>query len=392
MNFLLSYINLFGKYSQKNFLYFLSNQIHIREIKMIKPISTIQSSFPSFKGMPKVAPKRYIYDADDAISQYEVLKHPQYTEIIQEAEQVTSDEFIRAEQIRKENYSFLDCLKSDKDKAKFVEYFKKLTGFPVMAESTKKMIDEFARVLDVSSRNMDYARPIEYQNAEDNGILMSGYDEFCSAGQGTVLPGSDLDKAFAVVTGPNTDYMSDKEFSDRFKGYIWENLDNRILSVNHCAAFPNIVTLNELATSLKTADDYAKNFLIGQNPVNFWRVKNLPYRLISGARFNIWLSGQIPSEAEKEEIKNLAYVVEAIRDGKKIKDVSTNTELGGKLYYIMQNSPFAQYSNIIQSNAMQFKYGMAWLSKDTVKEKLKARKEMEKVFYILGMEEQYMKK
>ena len=340
---------------------------------------------PNFTGMPKEAPSRYIGNANDAIKQWEVMKHPQYSEIIQEEEVATDRDIARAKQIREKNYSFLDRLYRDSDKEKFVEHFRTVTGFPVLKESTQKILDEYNRVLSLSSSKMDYARPYDQQGDSHSNILMAGYDEFCSVGQNTAIPGSDVDKAYAIVAGPRRWAMSEKEFSDRIKGHIWNNIDNRIMSVNHSAAFPNIMTLEELKDTVSRADKYAGNFVDTDN-MNYFRYQRLENdNMVSGARFNIWLSQRIPTKKEKSEMKNLAYVVEAMRDGKKIEIYPYY--YNEDIYNLMSNSLFCHCSNIIQSKPMQDKYDYS--TENILKPKLVARQEVENEFDSWSVKEQY---
>ncbi|MBQ9246341.1 hypothetical protein IJ182_08755 [bacterium] len=339
----------------------------------------------SFKGMPNKAPKRKIDDATDAIKQWEVLRHPQYTEIIQEEEVATPDEIKKAKQIREDNYSFLDEVKTDREKEKFISHFRQVTGFPILKDSTKKILDEYERVLRLASKEMDYARGTNPSKNSTDGILMAGYDEFCSVGQGSALPGSDLDKAFAIVEGPASGYMEDKTFSDRVKGHIWNNIDNRIMSVNHLSAFPNIMTFNELKDTIDKADYYASKFMEPKD-VGYFGYQRLynPYP-VPASRFNIWLSQRIPSKEERYEMKNLAYVVESMRDGEKMDFAPYYNNQD--IYNLMANSMFCNCSNIIQSRPMQDSYDMH--TEDSTKSKLKARKQLEKEFDGLPTKEQY---
>ena len=162
----------------------------------------------SFKGMAKETPRHSITCAEDAMAQWDILKHPQYTDVFQEEERPTATEISKNQQIHDFNYSFLDEIKSPQEMAKFIKYFKDVTGFPSLSASSKNMLAEFQRVLKKASVEMG-KRP--------DDILLSGYDQFCSVGLETALPGSDLDKGYAIIKGVSGDITSQKDFSDKFK-------------------------------------------------------------------------------------------------------------------------------------------------------------------------------
>lgn len=331
----------------------------------------------SFKGLAVRTPKRVITDAEDAIEQWNVLKHPKYTEIWQEDEEPSFELVKKNQEIRDENYSFLDCLKNDKEKSKFIENYKKITGFPVLSEISKKMLDEFNRTLKTACLLM---------GKQPNDVLLSGYDSFCSVGLGNPLPGSDIDKAYAVVRGIDSNYYSDqKDYSAKFMGAIWDTIDSRIVSVNHCAAFPNIVTDKELTALLNRYSTFGDKIADTDNIRNLFlneRMNNS--NTVSSAKFNIWLSDILPSKEAKNEAKNLAYVVETIRDCERnIVDYGYFQNLCKEL----NNSSFAWFSNVCQNYPMQKKY--EYSSDKETKPKLKARKEMEKNFDSMSIDKQY---
>lgn len=337
-------------------------------------VFSVKSNQNSFKGMALPTPPKRIANAADAIAQWQILKHPQYTNIFQEAEPATKAQILENKKIRDNNYSFLDMLKGDGEKKKFIEHFKNLTGFPFIKDSSKKILEEFYRVLGVAAVLI---------GASKKDVLLTGYDKFCSVGLGNALPGSDLDKGYAIIKG-KTDYLPfEKSFSDEFKGYIWENIDNRIMSVNHCAAFPNIMTDNELALSLNKFDAYARDFVTEENFNRFRYERMINPNPVSGAKFNIWLSQRLP-DSYKSDAKNFAYVIEAIRDGER---GEYNPRYYEKLCYQMNNSIFGHCTNVTQGYTMQQKYDYA--EADIVKPKLKARKEIEKHFDSWSISKQF---
>lgn len=330
----------------------------------------------SFSGMAKRAPVRKIRNAQDAIEQWEVLKHPQYTDIFQESEEATIQEIKENQAIRNANYSFLDSLQNDKEKSKFIDYYKRTTGFPTLNEISKKIVEEFHRTLNSSCLSL---------GKSPDDVLLTGYDKFCSVGLGSALPGSDLDKGYAIIKGVNGDLATQQKYSDIFKGAIWNNVDNRIMSVNHCAAFPNIMTDEELTLALSEIDTYADRIVDSGTKYNSFLLERMNNpNPISGAKFNIWLADILPSKDKKNEAKNLAYVIEAIRDGER--NIFDYNYLE-RLMKEMNNSNFSWCSNVCQGFQMQKKYDYA--NDQITKPKLKARREVEQNFDSWSIEKQY---
>lgn len=330
----------------------------------------------SFKGMAMRLPNRVIRDANDAIIQWELLRHPKFTNVFQEEEIVNENTIIQNKLIREENYSFLDKLFRKEDKEQFIEHFKILTGFPSLTNIAQKMIDEFHRVLNIAIKKM---------GKKSDDILLSGYDKFCSVELGAALPGSDIDKAYTIIKGIDGNLTKQRLFSDLFKEQIWENIDNRIMSVNHCAAFPNVMTENELIMSLENIDKYTHNIVGTENRYKlFLQERMYNSNPVSSAKFNIWLSETLQGRSEKINAKNLAYIIETIRDGARR---IINYNFIEKLFNSMDNSLFAMCSNIIQGYPMAYKYSVA--GDIITKPKLKARIEMEKNFNNWDIDTQY---
>lgn len=336
----------------------------------------------AFTGLANKIPSRRIFDATDAIAQWQVLKHPKYTNIYQEEEFCTSADYLYNRNIRRENYSFLNELKSDKEKAKFIEHFKQVTGFPSLAESSAKILEEFKRVIHLVDNKLKSRFRSDIDNLFiDNNVNLIGYDRFCSAGLGTSLPGSDLDKGYAILRGVDGDLHAQKKYSDAFKELIWENIDNRIMSVNHMSAFPNIMTDKELFLNLEHVDKVAEKLVRTNDDLHYFKVQRLSNpHLVPAARFNIWLTKLLGTTKEKYDAKNLAYIVEAIRDG-------NHLELGvvDEIYRRMQASRFSWCSNICSGYRMEQKA----IYSDILKTKLKARKAVEKEFENWSISKQY---
>lgn len=346
----------------------------------VNPVSNKQTKVPSFGQMAAKLPSRAIRSGYDAIEQWSLLRHPKYSAIFQEEEFCTQSQRVANRQLRLENYSFLDKLWSDSDKRQFIQHFRDVTGFPNLAAVTSKILEEFRRVLNVANDNLNYLRP--YSFGSSRNVLMSGYDEFCSVGQRAALPGSDLDKGYAIVRGVSGDLKEQREFSDQIKGEIWDNIDNRIMSVNHIAAFPNIMTDKELEQSLRYFDNYAKSFVTPSN-LNYYRYLRLQNgNPVAGSRFNITLSERLSDKSDRYDAKNLAYIVEAMRDGKKLDMVDYYMP---EMYQLFENSEFCHCSNVTQSHVMQDLYDYS----DITKKKLKARKQVESAFNSWSVSKQY---
>lgn len=332
-----------------------------------------QSRLP-FQGMAVLAPARMISNASDVIQQWGVLKHPKYTNIFQEMEEPSKAQILENKQIRDQNYSFLDQLKDTAEKSKFIEYFKNFTGFPSLEDSSQKILGEFDRVLKYVKRFF----------ADDNGnVLLSGYDRYCSVGLDKAFPGSDLDKGYAIFEGPSSGTLfTGKAFSENIKGIIWNNIDNRLMSVNHCAAFPNVISALEVKINMDKFDTYASTFVNDDNLIQYKLIRMNCPNPISASKFNIWLSELLPTRQDKVDAKNFAYIIEAIRDGNTI---NRDRDFTWMFYDEMNRSAFSWCSNITQAYQMEQKlmYG------DVVKHKLKAREEAAKNFNSWSIDRQY---
>lgn len=335
-------------------------------------IVNVNSNEKSFMGMAIKAPQYRINSANDAIRQWEVLKHPKYTNIFQETEKPTKLEFIENVNIRNSNYNFLELLNNKRDKFKFIEYFKEFTGFPNLKNCSQKILNEFKRVLNIVTK----------QN--NTILLLGGYDDYCSVGFNSALPGSDLDKGYAVIQkiSNSSNINIQENFSNQVKGSIWDNIDNRLMSVNHCAAFPNIVTNVELDSKLDKYDKFASLFVNLKNFDLFRKERMYNENPISGSKFNIWLSERIFDKNDKIGAKNLAYIVETIRDCTRF---FLNEAYMDDLTNKMNNSLFSWCSNVNQNFAMRYKTDYS----DIKKTKLKARERIQEEFDKWDINKQY---
>ena len=140
--------------------------------------------------------------------------------------------------IRKDNYSFLDKLSSYVDKSAFIEKFCEFTKFPNIREVSEKIDRTFKDCLSNISRNLNgYGYDTTYT------VVDSGYDPTCSVGLKKALPGSDLDKGYIILQGNG---YNDEEVVNKFKGELWNNLDQRIVSLNHPDTFPAVYTKKQV--------------------------------------------------------------------------------------------------------------------------------------------------
>lgn len=291
-----------------------------------------------FKGRPWVLPKIKQIDAYAAIALYSYFKAGQYLD--------ASDDDVAFEnkQLREGNLQFLNELTTSKDKQSFVEYYKDITGFPNLAKVSDKIEKEFIVGIKKSCA--------EIPNAE---CLAAGYDETCSVGKGKAFPGSDLDKAFIILNGSyDNNLQEDEEIVNRFKSNLWNNIDQRILSFNHDISFPTVYTDNQLfkvldAIKSKTAElDIDKRYLNQLMDEEF-------VNLAKASKYNIAVSDYFPVAScsgglNKEDVKNVGYLVEAIREGKWVITSKTGLEMKNRLG---KDYEFYNYSNVAQMRAMK---------------------------------------
>lgn len=292
----------------------------------------------SFCGKPWVLPKVKKLDFYGAVAMYSYFKLGQYLD--------SSDDDVNMgnKTIREDNLNFLDDLICREDKKNFVEYYKSLTGFPDLKNVSEKIEQEFIVGIKKSCA--------EVYGAE---CIAAGYDETCSVGKRKAFPGSDLDKSFIILKGSSSNNLRDDEnLVNQFKARLWENVDQRILSFNHDISFPSVYTDNQLYKLLNEI----RNTTEGIN-INKTYLKKLMEEefvdLKRASMYNIEVSKYFPVEADlgklsKEDVKNLGYVVEAIREGRWVIS-SFEGDLMKNSFEM--NSEFYNYSNVAQMRAMK---------------------------------------
>jgi len=294
----------------------------------------------SFRGAPWRLNLSGIGDrisAEYAISLFEKLKLGNYLDIGDDRISYSINK-----SIRDYNLSFLDKVTDDRERVKFIDYYRRLTGFPNLELVSQKIKNEFVQAATKASRELNYG---SYRNEYD--IITAGYDGVCSVGRRKALPGSDIDKAYVIIKGGQDNEAA--SIVDKFKGKLWENTDQRILSYNHDeAAFPQVYTLNQILGLVNAADaevfptarilsrmpiispswlatrmlskSYMKNQI--SHFTDLQRTFNTDY--VAANEFYIDLCQKFPkaysdsvnlSSPSRENIKNLGFVLEAIREG-----------------------------------------------------------------------------
>lgn len=202
-----------------------------------------------------VQPDSYRISANEGISLYKKLALGNYLDLNGDTKDAN------ARSIRKENLEFLDKILTDGDKSEFINYYKKLTGFPNMVKVSRKIKQEFVRACSMAEKNCSKSLLLESQKKFFD-ILSAGYDGISSVAMCTALPGSDLDKAYVILRGCDDDETNEKIVSD-FKAQLWKNTDQRILSYNHDAdSFPKVYTLKQIMSIFDSINLKAKSLEI----------------------------------------------------------------------------------------------------------------------------------
>ncbi len=353
-------------------------------------IVPIEKSSTGYKGCFKASPSRIGYmnvkGYQDALKYWEMLKSAKYLD-------AHTDNYTNR-MIRQENYSFLDKLTGYTDKSEFIRKFCEFTGFPNLRDISNKIERTFKECINRIA-NSEYG-------AFD--IVDSGYDPTCSVSLKKAFPGSDLDKGYVIIKGESS-YTNDTELVNQFKGKLWEQLDNRIVSQNHPETSIDVYTKKQVKEKL---DDVASTVsLIRYKPgfktylscllgpivagvgymtdvtlrnSNFYNLKHStqtdPYE---AALFNRTLAKYLPS-GKKEMFKNFAFFIETVA-------ANLERDSYGKydsLFSEIKESPFVQYSNVTQIEAWQNRINNGYL-----KSKLRNREELEWDFDRMSLETKY---
>lgn len=205
----------------------------------------------SFKQFPwrLEQPKSSSISANEGIELYEKLKLGNYLDIDGDSAQVPQ------KVQRTDNLAFLDKITDKNEQKKFISYFKNLTEFPDMQKVSRNIKDEFISAGYYAEKACKKLYPLE---ANGYGILCCGYDGVSSVAHSTALPGSDLDKAFIIIKGNDSD-RDNETFVNNFKAKLWENTDQRILSYNHDAdSFPKVYTKKQIMAIVDSINEKAE--------------------------------------------------------------------------------------------------------------------------------------
>ena len=283
------------------------------------PTVTKQQPNVSFRGKPWIlspavygVPKYGEIGASDAIRLYEQLACGNYLDI---GEDRTN--FNECNRLREQNLAFLDRVVDTKEQEKFVEYYKRVTGFPDLQKVSWKIKSEFVHAADKTQRDLKDSK---------FKVTQAGYDGVCSVGRGKAFPGSDLDKAYVIIKGSG--YSSeDIDAVNQFKGGLWKNTDQRLLSYNHDdAAFPQVYTESQVDWLVESAEIKKRSRIAGAT-IDKQRAQMGKYNTnyIDANPFYIDLCGQFPKHnndrldvyhPSRENIKNIGFTLESMREGK----------------------------------------------------------------------------
>jgi len=266
-------------------------------------------------------------------------------------------DFYNCNLIREENLNFLNRIDYSSDKREFIEYYKNLTGFPDLEVVSQKIENEFASAVEKSQQDLSYINGAN--------VLLAGYDGVCSVGRKKAFPGSDIDKAYAILQGTGWQY-EENELLNQFKGRLWNNTDQRILSYNHDeAAFPQIYTKRQIETLTKAIDEKDEchrkpwlnkvnmrasdavkeqsKYLYNSNGVKNPKyiddyVEANPFWIRYCKEFLKSLSDTVDIyNPSRENIKNVGFIIESIREGKVLKGSKKYLEINKYISYYMAN-------------------------------------------------------
>ncbi len=314
----------------------------------------------SFTGRTRWLQQIPINSVQDMITQWKQLKYAPYYEALDDKI------FSENKAIRNANFSFLDKAPS-KVIPEFIDYFKEFTSFPNFQKVAGKIKDEYVKQVKHAAESISpYIK-----------IVAAGFDPTSSVGVERPFPGSDLDKAFVVLQ--NHSYLPDFDVINKFKGHLWFNTDQRILSLNNENTFPEVYTTSMIDYSLRQLDAIANKLTLSpEDKIKLLIARNKEDDPLKAGVFNIEISKRLPyNNISKEYAKNFAYFIESVRDGKHlIKDENLFKILSEK----MDNSTFCTYSNVAQICAKYTK---------PLKTKLARREELSDNFDKMPIAKQY---
>lgn len=328
------YFNKYGNINnttKPNSNLYINNKNLIKKDTFEKQSNIENKQNISFTGVTRALSQVKIRSLDDAIKQWEKLRYAPYYEAL--------DDFKYPENkiIRAQNFEFLDKLTPEMKKG-FVNHFEQVTGFPNLVTVSERIENEFVnRVYEAAERVAGGVK-----------IIAAGYDPTCSVALRRAFPGSGLNKSFVVLR--NASSLSDTEVVNHFKGNLWFNTDQRILSLNKADNFPEVYTMEQVHHCLDKMDERAKELWFADG-VKTYMKDMLEYETdpLRGGYFNINLTRVLPGNGvTKEFAKNFAYFIESVRDGK---NLINNKSYYNTLYYAIRLSEFGQYTNVSRISA-----------------------------------------
>jgi len=260
--------------------------------------------------------------------------------------------------IREENFEFLERVINSEEQRKFISYFKNLTGFPDLQYVSYKIEQE---LLGAANKASNILKSTGVYGQSSYEILNIGYDTTCSVGKKIALPGSDIDKAYIILRGSS--FNSDNlQIIDAFKGHLWENTDQRILSYNHNAAFPQVYTIQQIKDMVNVADRKIKQDYLSAKDFALYKTIMSTYQndYIKANQFFIRLSKLFPvnngnsfnpQSPTKEFLKNFGFFIETFREGKHLLKNSGNDIK--ELDELIRSSLIGHLTNISQLSAIK---------------------------------------
>ena len=319
----------------------------------------------SFEGITQRMPQYAMSSFDNLKAQYELCRYAKFYEALDDKI------FPQNKYIRTENFSFLDKIPVYL-RGKFVELFKSITSFPNLKFSSARIENEFIQQIRIADNPQVKA-------------VMAGYDPVCSVGLNKAFPGSDIDKAYIVLDKRYNSGVPDSELVARYKGSLWDNTDQRILSLNNENTFPEVYTTDQMFGILDLLDRLTMKFQLDKKRDYFLAKREYDINPVTAGEFNIkFAQHNDESEISKVLAKNFAYFIESVRDGKMI--YSADDKLKRLIEQRIYLSPFAQMSNVTQMGAHT-----RLINKGIkpIKEKLRNREKLSAEFNFRDVETQF---
>ena len=185
----------------------------------------------NFKGITTAIPISKLDKRDDLLQYIGCLSQAKYYEALDD------NIYPSNKTIRRQNFSLLDANFSTEFKKAFIELYKNMTGFPNLKKTSSMIVKEFMVKSETGARKFD---------SKIEGL---GFDCTSSIGLQKALPGSDIDKAYVILKDNGNPYLVDS-----FKAYLWENVNQFLMSLNHRDTFPEVFTTKKIESTLEKVD------------------------------------------------------------------------------------------------------------------------------------------